>query len=69
MYLQRNINEYEISKLTTKKGRITIPLFKMMAFVETKIFFLNLRDLSEWILQPTPFDLQWNFSLTFLQEV
>ena len=33
MYLQRNINEYEISKLTTKKGRITIPLFKMMAFV------------------------------------
>ena len=33
MYLQRNINEFEISKLTTKKGRITIPLFKMMAFV------------------------------------
>ena len=33
LYLQRNINDLEISKLTTKKGRITIPLFKMMAFV------------------------------------
>ena len=33
LYLQRNINDSEISKLTTKKGRITIPLFKMMAFV------------------------------------
>ena len=33
LYLQRNINEFEISKLTTNKGRITIPLFKMMAFV------------------------------------
>ena len=36
MYLQRNINEPEISKLTTKKGRITIPLFKMMSFVDVK---------------------------------
>jgi hypothetical protein len=34
MYLQRNINEPEISKLTTKKGRITIPLYKMMSFVD-----------------------------------
>lgn len=32
-YLQRNIIDLKISKLTTKKGRITIPLFKMMAFV------------------------------------
>ena len=33
LYLQRNINDLEISKLTTKKGRITTPLFKMIAFV------------------------------------
>ena len=33
LYLQRNIYEFEISKLTTKEGRITIPSFKMMAFV------------------------------------
>ena len=36
MYLQRNINEPEISKLTTKKVRITIPLFKIMSFVDIK---------------------------------
>lgn len=32
LYLQRNINEPEVFKLTTKNGRITIPLFKMMAY-------------------------------------